>query len=135
MQSADYERIKNTINAENRFLDFCQLRIDHIEDGLVKASLQAIDQSLNIYGMVHGGALFTLADMAAGVCALTDASRCVTLDSSIHFLKAAREGRVLAIAHRIHAGKTIGVYDVRIEGEDGRLYGQATFTMFLFHDE
>ncbi len=134
MQSEDYARIRETVNRNNQFLDFCHLTIDHVEDGKVDASLEAVDRSKNIYGMVHGGALFTLADMAAGVCALTDAPKCVTLDSSIHFLKAGREGQILASAKRIHAGRTTGVYEVEIRDEAGHPLCQAVFTMFLFRE-
>lgn len=130
----DYQDIVDKLNAEDSFLKNTCLTVTRLEDGLAVTQMNATEEVLNIYGMVHGGAVFTLADTTAGVCALTNTPHVVTLGSSINFIRAATPGLLTATATRVHAGKTTGVYDVEIVNEKGKLVANATFTMFFYRD-
>lgn len=55
-------------------------------------------ESKNPYGMVHGGAIYTMADNATGAAAHTDGRSYVTQTSSLHFLRNQPEGDILADA-------------------------------------
>ena len=52
--------------------------------------------SLNPYGMVHGGALYTMADDAAGVAIHTDGRHYVTQTGTLHFLSNRPQGVIRA---------------------------------------
>lgn len=131
----DYaQSVIEKINQENPFLKDSLLRIEQLEDGFAAASMTADEEILNIYGMVHGGALFALADTAAGVCALMDSRHVVTLNSSISFVHAAGPGKIMARARRVHAGRSTGVYQADLFSSDGKMLASASFTMFFYHD-
>lgn len=130
-----FRQIMDSVNQKNRFLEGSGLKIVQIEQDETLACMDAGPNDLNIYGMVHGGALFSLADMAAGVCALTRTQNVVTLSSSINFVKAAKPGRIYAKAKAVHAGRSTGVYEVSIYGADEILCAKATFTMYFFGKE
>jgi uncharacterized protein (TIGR00369 family) len=60
-------------------------------------------------GALHGGALMTLADSAAAICAylnLPPDATTATLQSATNFLRAARSGPVRAISRPAHIGRT-----------------------------
>lgn len=128
------QSIADRINSRNRFLQESDLTVTRAEKGYAEAIMTAGAAMLNPYGMVHGGALFTLADMAAGAAALSCAPGVVTLDASINFTGAARPGKLTASAREIHGGGHTGVYEVQISDEDGRRVATALFTMYFFRD-
>ena len=76
---------------------------------------------LNGFHVIHGGLVFAVADTAfALACNETDA---VTLaaGADIAFLTSAHEGEILtATAHRRTLVGRSGLYDVRVEADDGR---------------
>lgn len=128
----EFQAIADRINTDNQFLKSSGLQISDITRDRVIARMTAREKDLNVYGMVHGGALFTLADMAAGVCALTSSPNVVTLDSSMNFIRAAKPGPLYAEARSVHAGRSTGVYEVRITDDDGQQIAVALFTMYFF---
>ena len=87
-------------------------------------------ESRNPMGVVHGGALFTLADTVAGTAAFTTGRNCVTLDSSMQFLSAARGDKLRCVAKPKKAGRTILVYEVTITDSEERLVASGTFTFY-----
>ena len=87
-------------------------------------------ESLNLHGHVHGGALFTLADNAAGCAASTDGRFYVTQESDIHFLRTQTEGVVRAEARVRHRGRSTVLVDVDITGEEGKLLATACISFF-----
>lgn len=133
-RQADYEAIIKTVNEKNPFLKENDLKLISLQPGEAVASMRADERVSNMYGMVHGGALFSLADMAAGVCALTSSKNVVTLNSSISFLQAARPGLLRAVARCLHAGRTTGVYSVEIFDDAEALVASAQFTMFFYQN-
>ena len=87
-------------------------------------------ETRNPMGVVHGGALFTLADTVAGTAAFTTGRNCVTLDSSMQFLSAARGDKVRCVAKPKKAGRTIMVYEISITDSEERLVATGIFTFF-----
>ena len=72
-----------------------------------------------------------MADSVAGTAAMTSGHICVTLNSSISYIKSATRGLPLkAVAKKIHQGRSTGVYDVEIT-EDGLPIARGTVTMFM----
>lgn len=90
------------------------MRVKECGAGYAILEMDLDEQLLNIYGLVHGGALFSLADTAAGAASFTTGRDSVTLNSSINYIRPASGGKLKACTSEIHAGKTTGVYEVFI---------------------
>lgn len=80
----------------------------------------------NSNGGIHGGALYTLADMVGGAVAYTSGQRrgagtsCVTTSSSFYFFRPVRDSeRLIGRATLRKEGRTLVVVDVSVEDEDG----------------
>jgi 1,4-dihydroxy-2-naphthoyl-CoA hydrolase len=82
-------------------------------------------------GLLHGGALMTLADTAAAVCAflgLPAGARTATTQSGTHLLRAVAGGEVRATARPVHAGRTQVVVQTDVTDARGRLVARTTQT-------
>jgi 1,4-dihydroxy-2-naphthoyl-CoA hydrolase len=87
-------------------------------------------------GLLHGGALMTLADSCGGVCAFLNlpegALATATIESKTNFLRGVREGHVTASTRPLHAGRTMIVLETEIAGEKGELVAKIIQTQ-AFH--
>jgi uncharacterized protein (TIGR00369 family) len=83
-------------------------------------------------GVLHGGALMSLADTAGAVTAFLNlpdgAEGTTTIESKTNLLAAVREGTVTARATPIHAGGTLIVVETELRDGDDRLVAKTTQT-------
>ena len=92
-------------------------------------------ESLNPYGMVHGGALYTLADDAAGAAVHTDGRHYVTQNGSLHFLKNQPGGTIRAEGRVRRRGKATCLAVVDITNEAGELLATGDFSYFCIDQD
>lgn len=105
-----------------------------IEDTLAVVDMKISEKLQNPIGSVHGGALFTLADIASGLVATADGTKATTLDSNIRFVKAVfveKSQYVRATATLKKTGKKVRVVEVEIADDKGELLCIATFGFFV----
>lgn len=68
-------------------------------------------------GMLHGGALMSLADSAGGACALLNlpaGAGTSTIESKTNFLRGVRDGYVEATARPLHVGRSVIVVETEL---------------------
>ena len=78
-------------------------------------------------GMMHGGALMTLADSVGAVCAylnLPPGAATSTVSSSTSLVRAVRAGEAHATARPLHVGRSYILVQVEVTDDDGRLVAQ-----------
>ena len=114
----------------NTFMVHNFIEMEHVEPDRAVFRLDVRPESLNAYGMVHGGAIYTLADNATGAAAHSDGRYYVTQTSALHFLRNQATGTVRASAWVRHRGKSTVLTAVDITGEGGRLLATGEFTFF-----
>lgn len=119
------KRIKNNAFMEH---NFGQLELVELDHAILRLDIRP--ESKNPYGMVHGGAIYTLADDATGTAAHTDGRSYVTQTSSMQFLRNQPEGTIRAEARVRHRGKSTCLVNVDITGEGGKLIATGEFTFF-----
>ena len=86
---------------------------------------------LNLYGNMHGGAIFTLCDIAAGIATYAYEVSNVTLQGNINYIKAVNSGTIYVKCITEHKGRQTAVNHVDITNEDGKLIATTTMTMFI----
>lgn len=119
------ERLK-----KNGFMQHNFIELEHVELDRAIFRLNIRPESCNPYGIVHGGAIYSLADNATGAAAHTDGRFYVTQTSAMHFLRNQSQGTVRAEAYVRHRGKSSCLVDVDITGEGGKLIATGEFTFF-----
>ncbi len=102
-----------------------QVEIIERGDGRAAARMTVTADHLNGLGMVHGGAIFTLADCVFAAACNSHGYPAVAINASISYVRAPK-GRVLtAEAEELSREGKLGSYTVRILDEDGSVV--ATF--------
>jgi 1,4-dihydroxy-2-naphthoyl-CoA hydrolase len=103
---------------------------------LVRARLEWAPERCTAGGLMHGGALMSLADTCGGACAFLNlpegAVGTATIESKTNFLRAVREGAITATTRPLHAGRTMIVIETEIARDDGALAAKVTQTQ-AFH--
>ncbi len=82
-------------------------------------------------GVLHGGAVMTLADSLGGACAflnLPTGMLTATIESKTNFFRPVTRGTVEAVARPLHVGKSTIVVQTDVLDEDGRRVAQVTQT-------
>jgi len=116
-------------------IEYVDVRPGHVVSCLeVRADLLAPTN-----GLLHGGALITLADSACGVGAalsLPDGARGhATVELKANFLAPMREGRVRCDAQLVHGGRSTQVWDATLTDEQtGRPVAVFRCTQLVFRD-
>ena len=82
-------------------------------------------------GVMHGGALMTLADAVGAVCAflnLPAGASTSTVSSTTSLVRGLRSGTARAIARPAHVGRSFVLVNVEVTDDEGRLVPQTTQT-------
>ena len=117
-------------NSRNPFIRHNGIEVVSIEPDHAVLQLTIRPESLNLYGLVHGGAIYAMADNAAGSAASTDGRSYVTQASNMHFLRNQAEGTVRAEARVRHRGRSTVLIAVDVHGEEKKLLATGEFSFF-----
>jgi 1,4-dihydroxy-2-naphthoyl-CoA hydrolase len=82
-------------------------------------------------GILHGGALMTLADTVGAACAflnLPEGATTATIESKTNLLRAVRGGTVEATAAPVHVGRNLIVVQTDLRDDQGRRVALTTQT-------
>ena len=126
----DFTELVREKEANNKFVVHNFIRMVSVTKDEAVFSLDIRDESKNSFGMVHGGAIYAMADNAAGFVVHTDGRHHVTQTSALHFLRNQSEGTVTATARVRHRGNTTALVAVDITGDNGKLIATGEFTFF-----
>ena len=115
------------------FNEHTGLRVVDVADGVAVVKLDQKPFVLNCWGVPHGGALFTMADVAAGVSALTLRSETmVTLNASVDFMDAAApNGELTAVGRVERMGGRTCFSSVEITDCTGKKIAAMRATMYF----
>ena len=84
----------------------------------------------NFMGLVHGGAVYSLADFALSLISNAEAEA-VALDTHLVLAASARAGdRLTATAYPVTRSRSVATYRITVERGDGRIVGIFTGTVF-----
>lgn len=121
---------------ENEYIRNLNVSITEYEDGYARGEMLVEDKHLNPYHSVHGGALYSLADIVSGCAACQNGRYATTVSGTMSFLKPAIHTRkVVCEARVVHNGKTISVYEVKLLDDKGELLETGTFTFYHMNRE
>ena len=116
------------------FRETLRIEIESKGDGEARLRFPAKSEHLNDAGIVHGGALATLADCAMGsaLMSILDDAIPVTVEAKINYLEPAKEGTIIAIGKVRREGKRFTVLEAELYQEETNehvAYATATFTL------
>jgi acyl-CoA thioesterase len=116
------KRIFDKVNSEDTFARLIGIKLIELQPGFARTTLSITDETINIYQMAHGGALYSLADQACEAAGNSFGDPAVALQHSIHFLKAGKSGDLLeATAKVAHQSNRIGLIEFEVRNQAGLL--------------
>ena len=130
MENLETLRLEALKLGANAFTDHNFIRLESAEADCAVYRLDIRPESRNPFGMVHGGALYTLADDAAGGAAHSDGRHYVTQHGDLHFLDNRAHGTIRAAGRVRHRGRSTVLVDVEITDESGSLLATGAFSYF-----
>lgn len=118
---------------KNPYLRLLEMKINQLEKGKAILSMPIIaNKHTNLYGVVHGGAVASLADTAMGVACATLGNRVVTIDMNINYIRSGQAGTaIIGVGEVIHAGRHTMVVDCEIRDDQDNLLAKARGTFYV----
>jgi len=110
------------------------ITIDEVGPERVVLSLEVGPRVHQPYGFLHGGVSALLAETCASMGAWIAAGsnfEAFGVEINANHLRPVRDGRIVATGTPIRQGRTIAVWDTRIEDEQGRLVCVSRCTVAL----
>ena len=129
------EYIKNLFNNCN-VGKLLGIEVFDLREGYAKGKLSIRKEHMNVFGTVHGGILFTLADHISGACGNTLEKKSLLVESSIQFMKGIKEGETLfAEAKLTYKGKKIGRIETKIYSENEEIIAMMHLVFYIRSDD
>jgi len=107
--------------ANDRFARLAGVELLDVGPGRAKASLTVGEKHLNGAGMVHGAAIFVLADFTFAAASNAYGTLAVGINVSISFMKAVKSGVLTAEARETSRNAKLATYDIPVRDETGDL--------------
>ncbi|HEV8363911.1 MAG TPA: hydroxyphenylacetyl-CoA thioesterase PaaI [Gemmatimonadaceae bacterium] len=118
------ERVQQAMLARDVFSRWLGVDVIDIGPGTCTLSMTVRGEMLNGFGVAHGGIVFSVADSAFAFACNTHGRVTVSIENSITYPAAIREGDVLtAVAREEAASERLGYYRVDVTRQGGELVG------------
>ena len=129
---ADFAEQIRRANESNPFMLHNHIRAVSLKETQAAVEAEIEPDSLNAMGSVHGGLMFVMAEVAAGLATRNDGRRYVTLDSSFRFIKGSNSAKtLLAEAAITKRGRTVCFARTSVrEPGSGILLAEGDFTFY-----
>jgi acyl-CoA thioesterase len=105
----------------DRFARESGIRVVEVRTGFGQTEMTVEPRHLNSVGILQGGALFTLADLAFALACNSHGVVAVGTQVDVTWFKAVRSGRLTATAEEVSRTHKLSTCLVRVTGEDGEL--------------
>lgn len=92
-----------------------------ISEEKARAKLTVKNRHLNGVNIVHGGAIFTLADLVFGALGYVHDQNAVSINANICYFRAVYEGELFAEGKLVTLTPKLGSYSVEVTDEAGEL--------------
>jgi 1,4-dihydroxy-2-naphthoyl-CoA hydrolase len=105
------------------FADLVGVETVSVRPEEVRARLAWAPERCTAAGVLHGGAVMTLADSVGATCAflnLPSGATTGTLESKTNFFRPVREGYVEAVGRPLHVGRATIVVQTEVHDQEGR---------------
>ncbi len=105
----------------DKFAEMAGIELLEVSPGSSKAKMKIGPQHLNGVKIVHGGAIFTLADLAFAAASNSHGTVAVAINASISFIKASSCGTLFAHAKEIACNPKLATYSIEVTNEAGEV--------------
>ena len=124
------ERVKDLVN-RSPYYQLLGIEIVKMGKGASTLRMRFKKELTHAYGMMHGGAIASLADSAVAMALITlvdPSDRITTIEFKVNFVAPVNEGKLTAHAKILHRGGKTAVGDVEVFDGNGGLIAKVIAT-------
>lgn len=118
--------------SKNTLMETLSIEYIDVGEGFLKAKMPVNSKVHQPMGLLHGGASVALAESVGSAASMLFANpeteEIRGIEISANHLKSKREGEVFATAKIVHKGKTLHLWEIRIEDEEENLISLCKLT-------
>ncbi len=133
------DRILNTVarNVENEpYARKLGIRLVDLEPGRAVVEMSPKDDVLNIFGLTHGGAIFSLIDEAFQASCNSHGTIAVALNVLVTYHNSPAENSTLrAESNEIHCSRKIATYSIKVTDQNGQLIASCQAVAYRKRDK
>ena len=127
--------VSNISKVKNPFCEMIGLEFTELDKGYSKCRLEITDTLLNPHQVLHGGAIYTMADTGMGGALyglLEENETCASVEIKISYIKSIRNGLLECTTRVIHKAKSIAFLESTVSDHKERMIAAATGTYYVF---
>ncbi len=117
----DLMDLSDNIVQKDTFAKLLGITITSLGEGTATGEMMLKKEHMNGADIAHGGAIFTLGDTVFGAASNSREGLALAVNVAITFCKAAREGKLTAVAEEVSLGRKLATYIIRIFDEESDL--------------
>lgn len=131
MEEKMLEKIKEQVEKEP-YVRLFDIRLVELKPGYSTARMQVKDDHKNLHSTTHGGAIFSLVDVAFGSAANSYGIVTVALNIEINYIRPSNPGDILtATASEVSRGKTVGTYNIIVRNQKDKVIASSQAIGFI----
>lgn len=135
MSMTEAERLDLVASNQPEFANHLGMRLLVADPQRVEMDMPVTDALSNRNGVLHGGAIMSLADNAGGTATflnLPEGRTTTTMESKTNFMRPIRIGDTArAICTPLHIGRTTMIWQTQITRDDGKVAAIVTQTQMI----
>jgi acyl-CoA thioesterase len=124
------EKIAKYFREKDKFARHTGIELTDVKQGYARAKLKIKEHHLNSAKLVHGGAIYTLADFVFAVASNSHGQLALGINTSINFIQAVKDGTIYAEARELAINPKLGIYSIKVTDENDQLL--ATFEGLVY---
>jgi len=129
-----YERALRRAVESAPYYQLLRITLEEIDTGFARFRMPFRKELTQPYGIVHGGAIASLADTAVAFALMTliqRGERVTTVEFKINFLSMVTGGEMIGEARAVYTGNRLVVADMEVKDENGKpiAKGMATYAV------
>lgn len=128
------DALMNKMNTDTPFWSLLGMELLDVKKGWAKVKLPFAEKLLHPMGVVHGGAIFSVADSAVAMALFGMAEKgetVATVEMKINYLKPINESEIMAEAKIVNKGSRIALGEVEVTNGKGELIAKALATYMI----
>lgn len=118
------------------YYQLLQITLDQIDEGFARFRMPFRKELTHPYGIVHGGAIASLADTAIAFAMMTliqPGEKLTTVEFKINFFAPVNEGELSGEGRVVSKGKRVAVGDMQVKNGEGNLIAKGMGTYMILN--
>jgi acyl-CoA thioesterase len=117
-EGTEMEDMKRFV-ANDLFARHLGIEVIEYSQGKAMARMEISSHHLNSAGILHGGAIFGLADAVFAIASNSHGTLAVAINAGISYFRAIRSGTIIAEAEEVSINPKLATYVIRVKDEKG----------------